>query len=242
MDKREPIFNVPGAVLAVLGLLIVIHAGRQLLPVADNTWLLLAMAFIPARYAGMAGDLPGGSVASVTSIITHMFVHADIVHLAINGMWLLAFGSVLARRMGGPRFLLFALACGIAGALLFLVMHPGLVAPVIGASGAIAGLMGGVMRFLFSAIDRGIGYRLREDPASIPLMDLKTALTDRRLILASAIFVAVNLLALIGFGTFGAAGSIAWEAHLGGYFFGLLTFGYFDPAPQHRTSHPPQFE
>ena len=242
MQTRETVFNVPGVDLALLAILIAIHAGRQFLSLEDSTWTLLAMAFIPARYSGMAADLPGGDVASVTSFATHMFAHADAVHLAINGMWLLAFGSVLARRMGGPRFLLFALACGIAGALLFLVMHPGLVAPVIGASGAIAGLMGGVMRFLFSAIDRGIGYRLREDPASIPLMDLKTALTDRRLVLASAIFVAVNLLALIGFGTFGAAGSIAWEAHLGGYFFGLLTFGYFDPAPQHHVSHPPQCE
>ena len=242
MKTHEPIFNVPGVVLALLAALIAVHAARQLLSIEDSTWLLLALAFIPARYAGMAGDLPGGDVASVTSLVTHMFAHADIVHLGINAAWLLAFGSVLARRMGAARFLLFFLSSGVAGALLFLVMHPGLVAPVVGASGAIAGLMGGVMRFLFSALDSGVGYRLREDPASIPLMDLKTALTDRRLLLASTVFVGVNLMAIIGFGTLGTVGAIAWEAHLGGYFFGLLAFGLFDPAPQQLQSYPPQSE
>ncbi len=242
MNKREPVFNVPGAVLAVLGLLIAIHAGRQLLPIEDSTWLLLAMAFIPARYSGMAGDLPGGAMAGVTSVVTHMFAHADIVHLSINGAWLLAFGSVLCRRMGVLRFSLFAVSGGVAGALMFLMMHPGLLAPVVGASGAIAALMGGVMRFLFSAIDRGQGYLLRDEPAAIPRMDLRTALSDRRVVIASAVFVGLNLLAIYGFGAMGTASAIAWEAHLGGYFFGLLGFGLFDTAAQKISPSPPEVE
>ena len=53
MDNREPVFNVPGTVIAVLALLIALHVIREFLPIEDGTWLLLAMAFIPARYAGM---------------------------------------------------------------------------------------------------------------------------------------------------------------------------------------------
>lgn len=233
MQSKQPIFNVPLPVLLLIGAFIAVHVVRTyLLSADDGNWLLFAMAFIPARYAGFAAEIPGGEVASFTSFVSHMFAHGDVVHLAINSAWLLAFGSVLSRRMGALRFLSFAMAGGIAGAAAFLAANPGLLAPVIGASGAVAALMGGVMRFLFSAIDAHQGYLLREDPALIPRMGLLETLTDRRIVIASLVFVALNLLALIGFGTLGAAGSIAWEAHLGGYFFGLFAFALFDAAPQ----------
>lgn len=243
MPTREPIFNVPGVVLAVLAALVLVHAGLQMLPEDYGLIVLLSMAFIPARYAGLAAELPGGEVAAYTSFLTHMLVHGDWVHLAINSAWLLAFGSVIAKRVGAVRFLLFSVAGGIAGAFAFLVVHPGLAAPMVGASGAIAALMGGVIRFLFSAFDRGQGYLLREHPSLIPLMPLAQALTDRRVLATSAIFIAINLLALVGFGGLGAEpGAIAWEAHLGGYFFGLLFFGLFDIATQKALLHPPKVE
>jgi membrane associated rhomboid family serine protease len=232
LEHRQPIFNVPAAMLALLAVLIAIHVGRQFLDEETGLWWLIALAFIPARYSGLAGELPGGDLASLTSFVTHQFLHADKIHLLVNSAWLLAFGAVIYRRVGLLRFLAFMIASGIAGALLFLLLHPGLMAPVIGASGAIAGLMGGVMRFLFNAIDGGLGPQLREDPAAIPLMPLKTALSDRRIVASSAVFVALNLLAIVGFGALGTASSIAWEAHLGGYFFGLLAFGLFDVASQ----------
>jgi membrane associated rhomboid family serine protease len=229
LQAKEPIFNVPAGVLAVLAAMIAVHAGRQYLLSPDaNMDLLLALAFIPSRYAGFAGEIPGGELAKVTSFVTHMFVHSDAVHVLINSAWFLAFGSVLCRRVGALRFLAFTVSGAVAGALTFLAFHPGLGEPVIGASGAVAALMGGVMRFLFSAIDRGRGHELRENPSLIPRMSLAAAFTDRRIVLASIAFIGINLLTLIGFGTFGAVGSIAWEAHLGGYFFGLLAFALFD--------------
>ncbi len=243
MPTREPIFNAPKAVLAVLAILVLIHAGRQFLTEEDGLMLLLAMSFIPARFSGIAAELPGGDIATYSSFITHMLVHGDWVHLAINSAWLLAFGSVVNKRIGGVRFVLFSIAGGIAGALAFLIIHPGLLAPVVGASGAIAALMAGVIRFLFSVLDRHQGYLLREHPAAIPLMPLSTALTDRRVLATSAVFIAINLLALAGFGGMGSEpGAIAWEAHLGGYFFGLLCFGLFDIATQNEPAYPPKAE
>jgi membrane associated rhomboid family serine protease len=205
------------------------------------TWWILALAFIPARYAGMAGELPGGVPAAVTSFVTHMAVHAELIHLVFNSAWLLAFGSVLCARLGALRFLAFSIAGGIAGALLFLLFNRGLAAPVIGASGAIAAMMGGVMRFLFNAIDRREGYLLRNNPAAIPRVSLKGALQDRRIVLASAVFIALNLLAIVGFGKF-SVGAIAWEAHIGGYLFGLLAFSAFDSAMQNDAPPSPQFD
>jgi membrane associated rhomboid family serine protease len=230
VQAKEPIFNVPGAVLAFIFVMAAAHIGRQLLPTQSNAEFLLTMAFIPTRYSGFAAEIPGGEIAKFTSFFTHIFIHADLTHLIVNSVWFLAFGSVVCRRLGAVRFLAFAICGGMAGAAAFLLVHPGLGATVIGASGAVATLMGGVMRFLFSAIDSGQGYLLRDDPASIPRMSLAKALTDRRIVLATAVFVVVNLLAIFGFGKFGEVGAIAWEAHLGGYFFGLFAFAIFDTA------------
>lgn len=232
VSHRQPIFNVPATVIGLLAVMIAVHLALLSLDEQDALWWVVALAFVPARYAGAAQEIPGGDLAAYTSFVTHMFVHADRIHLGINGAWLLAFGSVVCRRVGGLRFLAFSLCCGLAGALLFLTLHFGLMAPVIGASGAISGLMGAVMRFLFPVLDAHEGWRLREDPASIRLMSLWETMRDGRLLAVTAAFVVLNLLAMIGFGSFSSGGAIAWEAHLGGYFLGLLAFGLFDIAPQ----------
>lgn len=235
MSRHEPMFNVQGSVLAVLGLMVAVHLVRLGLSADWDTWLTLALAFIPARYSGFADVLPGGSVASVTSFITHTLVHGDFVHLGLNAAWLVAFGGAVANRVGSVRFLLFFAFCAIAGAATFLVFHPGQMVPMVGASGAISGMMGATMRFLFTAVDgRGLAA-LREDPRSAPLMSLGTALTDKRVILVTAVFLVANILAVLGLGSVSESG-IAWEAHIGGYFAGLLTFGFFDAAQTENSS------
>lgn len=231
-EPRQPVFNVPGVIIVVLGVLIAVHLGRSALPASEGLWWLAVLAFVPARYSGLVHEIPGGEVAALTSPFSHMLVHADWLHLGLNAVWLLAFGAVLARRLGPLRFLAFSIAGGLAGALAFFLFNPDLAVPVIGASGAVAAMMGGVMRILFSAIDAGQGPLLRAEPRLVPRMPLSEALTDRRVVVASAVFIAINLFAMFGFGTPGEAGTIAWEAHLGGYFFGLLAFAFFDIAPQ----------
>jgi membrane associated rhomboid family serine protease len=239
--RREPIFNVPTPILVILGILVAVHVVLAMLPDEQYTWWVLALAFIPARFAGLSQELPGHPWADVTSFLTYMAVHADVTHLTFNCLWLLAFGSVLGQRMGTLRFVAFSLAGGTAGVLLFWMLNPALAAPVIGASGAISAMMGGVMRFIFNAIDRGEGYLLRERPSAIPAIDVKDALFDRRIVLASIAFLAINLLAIVGFGKLGEAGAVAWEAHIGGYIFGLLAFGLFDPPaePAPHNEFPP---
>lgn len=234
MRQHEPMFNVPGSVLALLGMMVAVHLVRLALPENDDTWLTLALAFIPARYSGFADQLPGGDVAAVTSFLTHTMVHGDWVHLGLNGAWLVAFGGAVANRVGTIRFLLLFAFCAIIGAATFLAFNPGLMAPMVGASGAISGLMGATMRFLFPAIDSGGLAALREDPRSVPLMPLPVALRDSRVLFVTLAFLGANVLAVLGVGSVGFSG-IAWEAHIGGYFAGLLFFGFFD-TPQTENS------
>jgi membrane associated rhomboid family serine protease len=98
------------------------------------------------------------------------------------------------------------------------------------------------MRFIFAAIDRREGYLLREHPRAIQRVSLVQCLQDRRVVFASLIFLALNLLAMVGFGKFGASGAIAWEAHIGGYVFGLCAFALFDVAPQYDPPSSPDFD
>ncbi len=237
MSRDEPIFNVPGSVLAVLALLLAVHVLLTALAEEWSTWLLLALAFIPARYSGYAGMLPGGEVAAITSFLTYAVVHGSLLHLGFNAAWLVAFGGAVAKRVGTVRFLALSAFCAVAGAVTFLAFNRGLMAPMVGASGAVSGLMGATMRFLFSAIDADGLRGLRENPEGVPLMPLVRALTDRRVLVVTGAFILVNFLAVLGLGGV-STGGIAWEAHLGGYFAGLLAFGVFDRTPGVRSPEP----
>jgi membrane associated rhomboid family serine protease len=227
---REPILNVPAAVVATLLLLAAVHGGLALLPDDADEFVVWVLAFIPARYVGMAGEIPGGPLAAWTSFVTHQFVHGDITHLVINGAWLLVFGSAVARRIGAARFLVFGLVCGIAGAITFMVVRWGEAVPMVGASGAISGLMAAGFRLLLPAIDNGDIYEMRESPRSVRLATLTECLRSRRVVLAVAAFVLVNFVIAVAAPLLTDAAGIAWEAHIGGFAAGLLLLGAFDAA------------
>ena len=123
MTRSEPALNVPRSVAGAAALLTGVQIAKSVLPDEAKITLLLALAFIPARYSGAALELPGGYVTAVTSFVTYMIVHAGWVHLVVNLLWMLAIGSAVARRMGDLAFLCFSVLCGIAGAFTHLVFH-----------------------------------------------------------------------------------------------------------------------
>src|SRR5690606_7311518 len=139
VNERQPVFNAPGVVIALLGALIAVHLGRALLSQGADALVLELAAFIPARLGPDHAHFAGGWAAAATQFVTHVFVHADLTHLIVNSAWFLAFATPVARRLGSVRFLAFFVVCGVGGALLFLPINT---APMIGASGAISGLMG----------------------------------------------------------------------------------------------------
>ena len=108
--NREPIFNIPPVVLAVLAVLALVHLVRTLLLTEQqDIEFLLTFAFIPARYDNsvvLGGTLPGGG-ADIWTFVTYALIHADWTHFGVNAVWLLPFGSAVARRFGTPRFLAF---------------------------------------------------------------------------------------------------------------------------------------
>jgi membrane associated rhomboid family serine protease len=230
---REPIFNVPGVILAMLTVLSLVHGGRLLLSDEDDSWLTLALAFIPARYGAALDQLPGGWASAFFSPLTHMLVHADFTHLGLNAAWLLVFGAIVARRLGSWRLVVFTVLTGLAGALGFGLLHWGALLPMVGASGAVSGLMGGAIRLLHAILRAGAARELAVAVPYVPLASVAETMRDRQVL----VIVGVTLVTNLALGATGSiltpgSGGIAWEAHLAGFAAGLLGFGLIDPGPR----------
>ena len=149
-------------------------------------------------------------------------------------MWLLPFGSALARRFGAIRFFAFMAVTAVAGALAHLVTHEHAVAPMIGASASVSGTMAAAIRFAFVRGSFLSFSRSDADVAArVPALSLLQALRNPRVLGFLGVWFGVNILFGVGSIAIGAEGaSIAWQAHIGGFFAGLTLFSLFDPVPR----------
>lgn len=235
VPPREPVLTLPGAMTALLVVLFGIHGIRALLPLGLDQEVILSFGFVPARYDSsvMAGEFPGGFGAKIWTFLTYSLLHADLTHIAFNVLWLLPFGSALARRFGPARFFTFLAVAAIAGAFAHLISHPHEVAPMIGASAAVSGAMAASIRFAF---ERGSFLSFRrgdaEAAARVPALPLLRALRNGRVLAFLGVWFGLNFVTGIGVIAIGASvQSIAWQAHIGGFLAGLLLFSLFDPVP-----------
>jgi membrane associated rhomboid family serine protease len=237
----EPIFNVPAVVTVTLAALVLVHAVRvwALTPEQD-VQLLLLFSFIPARYDATVlaqGAVPGGLGAEIWTFVTYALIHGDWTHLGLNSVWLLAFGTPVARRFGALRYLAFFAVTAAAGAAAHLVTHSNAFVPMVGASASISGFMAAAMRFAFQ---RGGPLRLigrdQSDAYRVPALPLAQVVRDARVLIFLVVWFGLNL--VFGIGSIGLDGgeqAIAGQAHIGGFLAGLLGFAVFDPV---RTAPP----
>lgn len=219
---REPIFNIPAVVLMLAALCAAVHLLRlYVLTRDDDIELLWRAAFIPIRYAGVV-DL---DIYAFTSPLTYAFLHGGFAHLAINLVWLAAFGSPLANRLGAGRFLAFWALTSVAAAGLHYCLHPMDQAPLVGASGAISGMMGAAARFGFRMERRAGAAAFQGDP--LPVL---AVVRMRGVVIFLAVWFAINLATGLASGLPGVEGAIAWEAHIGGFLAGFFGIGLFTGA------------
>jgi membrane associated rhomboid family serine protease len=232
---REPVLTLPAPLTAYILLLAVIHL-RVLLPPELENWTVDVFGFIPKRYDStlLAIDFPGGTGARVWTFVTYSLLHANLSHIGFNVLWLLPFGSALARRFGAMRFFAFMAVTAVAGALAHLVTHEHAVAPMIGASASVSGTMAAAIRFAFVkgsflSFSRGDA----DAAARVPALSLLHALRDPRVLGFLGVWFGVNIIFGVGSIAIGNDGaSVAWQAHIGGFFAGLLLFSLFDPIPR----------
>jgi membrane associated rhomboid family serine protease len=175
-------------------------------------------AMIPARLTSAlegGGELvrlahdPAGAPALET-IVTSMFLHAGVLHLAGNMLYLFIFGAAVEEAMGHLRFLLFYLLCGIAAALAMAAFTPQSTVPVIGASGAIAGVLGAYF----------VLYPRARISTILPIFILMYVVEIPAIVYLLIWFVAQLYAGLSQNPE--VAGGVAWWAHVGGFMVGMV--------------------
>jgi len=220
-ESREPILRAPRVVIVFIVAFIVVHVGSLFLSQEQYEYLITNFALVPERVANERWDELGFNLAGLMAlvpIVSYAFLHGDFMHLLFNSVWFLIFATAVARRIGTARFIWLSLIATIAAALTHLVFHWGSPVPVVGASGAVSGLMGASFRFIFI------------DPRTTPVWPpARLPLTSRPVVVTSAVWIVLNvILGVTGFTPEGFGRAIAWEAHIGGFFAGLLLFPLFD--------------
>ncbi|WP_312162889.1 rhomboid family intramembrane serine protease [Phenylobacterium sp.] len=198
--ERQPIFNAPWPAVVATLVIVLGYLAQTFLP---QDWLLQTYAFSSAGFAQGRWEI----------LFTSMFLHGNWAHALMNGGAALAFGTPVARYFGAsPRgaliFLVFYLLCGAAAGLGYGLANPGSTTLMIGASGAVAGLVGAAARLMG-----------RETPGPY---------FSPSVVSMTIAWIAVNLLlALVGFAPGLGDAGVAWEAHIFGYLAGLLLIGPF---------------
>lgn len=216
--------NAPTAVKWLAGIIIAVHLLRLALPDAVDYRLTLTLAFDPSAYSGTG---QGRTAAAILGPLGHMLLHADFLHLGVNMGMFLAFGAAIGRRMNGLWFTAFFLVCGLAGVAAWFVMHSYSPILMIGASGAVSGMIGAIAR---------LGLNREPGPGGpMPFRSRQTALN-----FAGAWILINFLFGAIGGQVFGIDAEIAWEAHLGGFIAGFLLMKSIDgrglpPSPGETT-------
>lgn len=223
--KSEPLFNVPGVILALGGAMIAVHVIRHyLLSPEQDQQVIYLLAFYPASFGEHAASAPF-PFSKFWSPLTHGLLHGDFLHLAMNLIWMTAFGSPVAQRFGVFRFLMLTIICTSAGALLHYLTASNPFVPVIGASGAVSGYMGAAARFAFQ--NRGGVTGFSSDG---PALGLVESFKNRQFLMFFLVWMAMNF--ALGSGLIDMTGEgslIAWQAHIGGFLAGILFFGLLDP-------------
>ncbi|WP_332060428.1 rhomboid family intramembrane serine protease [Bartonella sp. CB74] len=167
------------------------------------------------------------SLAFCHTIISYSLMHGSFEHIAINMAWLLVFGSPLVRYFGEVRFLIFWLLTAVVSALTYFVFHQNSIMPLVGASGAVSGMMGAVARYSFFSVYFSVNAQDKKLLGS--LLSIKQALCSRGVLVYISIWLIVNFMMSIFSFLFESDNvSIAWEAHIGGLFSGFLLVGFFD--------------
>ena len=185
--------------------------------IAANIAIFLAYWFgLPNEYAlnefyyswGLVPQLVT-SGENLPSLITHMFLHGGWMHLAGNMLFLWIFGDNLEDLMGHAKFLVFYVLAGLAAAALQIAVDPASLAPMVGASGAIAGVLGGYL-LLFP--------RARVDVVIILIIIFRVFPIPAWIVLGLWFGVQV----VSGTTTSSEDGGVAYFAHIGGFIAGMV--------------------
>ena len=195
----NPRILVPYVTYAILGINIfvfVFQTGLGLSDIVGERTFIYAFGLIPAQF-------------SIFNVFTSMFIHGGIAHIAGNMWFLWIFGDNVESALGHIRFLIFFLACGTVAALSQVILYAASQIPMVGASGAIAGVLGAYMMM----------YPKARVHVFIIFIFITTIQVPAQIVLGFWFLMQLSN----GLGTLGldTTGGVAWFAHIGGFIAGV---------------------
>ena len=210
----NPTRNTPWVTWTLLLLCGLVFVWQAVLPVGADRDFIFAYGLVPRRLA------LGYDPAALATVFTSMFMHGGLMHIIGNLWFLRMFGDNVEDNMGPVRFALFYVLCGLAAAAAQIAMNPASGVPMVGASGAIAGVLAAYLVLfpharVVALVPIFIFIQFMEIPAFVFI----------------ALWFALQFFS--GVGSLGAAGGgVAYWAHIGGFVAGLaLVFLFRTPKP-----------
>ncbi len=217
---------VANALVFLYQVLLSLPGGREAFPAAQA--FVLEFGLIPCRLSGSCGlPVELGAPAPFLTVFTSMFLHGGLFHVGGNMLYLWIFGNNVEDSMGRGRFVVFYLLSGLVAAVAQVLANPGSRVPMIGASGAVSGVLGAYILLypharVLTLVFFGIFWSFVRIPAVIVL----------------GFWIVVQFLnGLVTF-TVSQEGGVAWFAHIGGFLTGLVLIRFFRRRPRIRYSSP----
>lgn len=211
----NPTNRTPWVTWLLMATAIAVFLWQQTLPDTGERAFVYAFGVIPAVLLGGAALPPELAVVPPwASVFTSMFVHGGWMHMIGNMLFLWIFGNNVEDSMGHARYLVFYLLCGVAAVLAQALPAPGSEIPMIGASGAIAGVLG--------------AYLLLHPKANVVVL-LVIVIFVRLINVPAVVVLGLWFVAQLwgGLGATGGEGGVAFLAHVGGFVAGVALIGLF---------------
>ena len=193
----------------------------QFLSPSDMQRIAYAYGAVPYSLVTFKSVQP---VHPLITILTSMFMHGGLLHLASNMLYLWIFGNNIEDNLGYVKFILFYLLCGVVAAYAHAFTNPASTVPMIGASGAVSGILGAyILLFPHARIHTLLFFIFFFQTVRLPA------------IIVIGFWIGIQFInGLISHGT-ATHGGIAWFAHIGGFVFGILTIKSF---MRNKRRHP----
>lgn len=213
--NREPMFNIPTVVVVCVVINIAVFVWEQyFLDSVARVSFSLRFAFTPLIFGSEQ------TPQVLLTALTYSFMHGSWSHIGMNMLFIVTFGSPLARRMGVGGFLIFWLVTAVAGALFYYIFNIDSPNSVVGASAVVSGMLGAIARF-------GYGRSFFHPALYGDILPIRIAIRSRDIVTIMGFWLICNLLYGVSESMFD--GNIAWQAHIGGLLAGFLCVGLFIP-------------
>jgi len=215
---RDSIPNVhrPKAVVVFIALNALVFFYSQSLDQRQIMELFTTWGMVPARYFHPAWPEQASSLTQAAPFVTYMFLHSGWAHFLLN-MWVLwVFADNIEDVMGSVRFSIFYLLCGLAALATHIGLNPHSTIPVIGASGAVAGIMGAYM----------VLYPHGKVLTFFPIFFIPYFM-EIPAVAFLALWFFLQVVSGLAAAAQGQEGGVAWLAHVGGFIAGIVLMPLF---------------